>query len=179
MDGSETGESEEGVSANNDTKSLDDTRDAEARSESGASDDTDEDDDAYRNPWKHILTRVFEKLSEMPDVQGKTAAEVLKTPGLRDLIVQHVVEELVYIRMGNDGLEDDEVFQKITKTMDKLIKEEDYTKIEAIEEAARRRTRPLFEAVEDNIDLLKEDLEDQNENHNSPEGTHATDMPQV
>ncbi|MCP4063442.1 MAG: hypothetical protein GY740_09310, partial [Gammaproteobacteria bacterium] len=134
--------------------------------EEGATDEEEEQEEAEEEEeqqgtegaiWQEILERVYEKM----DFAGnQTADEVLATKKYRKEVISALREETEAIaRLGNFLQNESDVYEKLRKTKDKLMAEEDYEEEEATLAAWKNRKHLLTEILEEHKDVLAEHLD--------------------
>ncbi|MCP4492668.1 MAG: hypothetical protein GY820_35970 [Gammaproteobacteria bacterium] len=101
-----------------------------------------------------------------------TAKQILKSK--MGKILEQLKAEVGYVKPTGDALENDETWEKLMKTKEKLMDEEDYSDDEAINGAFKNREEVLVKVVNKCRDLL-EDIVQENIDDDSDDGDDAGD----
>ncbi|MCP4118616.1 MAG: hypothetical protein GY737_25135 [Desulfobacteraceae bacterium] len=151
---SETDDQSTSPSVNDEHK---DSSDEEEEEEQEQQDDTAAEDGDESSIWAELLERVYESMS-FPE-QGATADDVLSSKRYHKQILSELRDETEKIvRLGEFLQNQSEVYEKLRKTKDKLIDEEDYEMDEAIIAAWKNRKHLLSDILEEHKDVLQEHL---------------------
>ncbi len=133
-----------------------DATDAEEEQE-----EAEEEEDTEDTIWREILERVYAKMDFADD---QTADEVLTTKKYRKEVLLALRGETEAIaRLGNFLQNESDVYEKLRKTKDKLMDEEEYEEEEATLAAWKNRKHLLMEILEEHKDVLAEHLNNDDE----------------
>ncbi|MCP4457224.1 MAG: hypothetical protein GY816_04235 [Cytophagales bacterium] len=121
-------------------------------------DEVEDDMENEEDPWPRLLRVVYDDVIQKDGNDATTAKSILASRSETKKILAGLRHEVKYITNMAMALENDELYQNLKRSKEKMERNENYTAEEAMIVAWKNRSPSIKAILEDNINLLYEAL---------------------
>ncbi|MCP4485983.1 MAG: hypothetical protein GY820_01440 [Gammaproteobacteria bacterium] len=123
------------------------------------SEEEEETEEEENDAWSQMISKVYHEMIQKETHGELSADEILESKEQSKEIINKLLDEVSYVTGTTQRLEEDELYQNLKKSKEKMEEDENYTTEEALAVAWKNRKPSIQQLLYDKKNLLEDELE--------------------